>query len=324
MRHFPRFVSKQVQRFVPNEKLFGSAAPPFLPFYHVVSNKHLPHILNYPYRNEDEFEKELDFYLKYFRPVSLEYLYKNPRTKEKVFHLSFDDGLKECAEIVAPILLRKGIPATFFVNSAFVDNRKLFHRYKASLIVSDLQKYPCFQSEDFLQKNGLNRKNLLQAGFSQRDLLDQAADMMNIDFHAFLEKEQPYLTTRQVKELAGQGFSIGAHSHNHAEMWKLSEKKQLKQVKKSMKWLVENIDQKIRAFSFPFTDDGVSPGVLKKLKNKNICDITFGTAGVKYDELDFHLQRYPAEQTGDFRSNLKTEFVYFKLRKLIGKATVKH
>ena len=41
----------------------------------------------------------------------------------RCLHLTFDDGFRELHDVVAPILLRKGIPATFFVNSAFIDNK---------------------------------------------------------------------------------------------------------------------------------------------------------------------------------------------------------
>jgi hypothetical protein len=41
-------------------------------------------------------------------------------------------------------------------------------------------------------------------------------------------------------------------------------------------------------------------------------------------KIDFHFQRYPVEESGNFRQNLKAEFMYFWLRKLIGKSTVKH
>ena len=127
MKNILRFISKQIGRLLSERMLFKTDSPIFLPFYHVVSNQKLPYVLNYPYRNSIQFEKELDFYLEHFKPVPLEYLIENPSSKEKVFHLSFDDGLSECAEVIAPVLLRKGIPATFFVNSAFTDNRAFFH-----------------------------------------------------------------------------------------------------------------------------------------------------------------------------------------------------
>lgn len=324
MMHFPRFVSKQLSRFLPERKIFGWATPPFLPFYHTVSPNQMTHIRNYPFPSPKQFEQELDFYLKYFKPVSLNYLYDNPNTTEKIFHLSFDDGLKECVEVVAPVLQKKGIPATFFINSGFVDNKELFHRYKASLILNELQQNPHSQAETFLQKNGINRKNLLQSAFSQKDILDETAELLELDLDAFLQKEEPYMNTQQIIKLAEQGFSVGAHSHKHPEFWNITEKKQLKQVKKSMQWVLKNINPRIKAFAFPYTDNRVSANFIRKLKEQNICDITFGTAGLKFDEVNSHFQRYPAERKGDFKKNLETEFVYFQLRKIAGKTIVRH
>ncbi|WP_321348464.1 polysaccharide deacetylase family protein [uncultured Draconibacterium sp.] len=322
MRHFPRLVSKKLSPLFSTRKLLAAKTPPILPFYHTVSNTSLPHILNYPVIDEQQFKQELDFYLKYFNPVSLEELAKSP--KPGSFHLSFDDGLKECAEIVAPILLQKGIPATFFVNSGFVDNKELFHRYKASLIATEMRTQPDAEVENYLYENGIPLKALLQTPFSKREILDHAAELLEIDFQSFLETQQPYMTTTQIKALHNKGFSIGGHSHKHPEFWKISDKKKLKQIKKSMKWVDENVNPKIKAFAFPYTDDGVSGKLIKKIHDNGICDISFGTAGVKYDEIPNHFQRYPAEQPGAFELNIKAEFLYFKLRKTIGKATVKH
>lgn len=324
MPHFARLLSKNISRFWSEEKLFSSKAPMFLPFYHLVSNNPLAYIQNYHVINQKEFENHLDYFLRFFKPVSLDFIYKNPQSKEKVFHLSFDDGLSQCSDIIAPLLKKKGIPATFFINSGFVDNKELFHRYKASLILSELEIHPDSETEGFLRKNDINRENLLQAPFQKRDILDEAADMLRIDMGAFLQKQQPYMSTQQIQNLSDSGFTIGGHSHKHPEFWKISEKKQLKHVRKSMNWINENVPQKIKAFAFPYTDDGISLGFIKGLKDQNICDITFGTAGVKYDELVSHYQRYPVEESGDFRQNMRTEFTYFKIREMLGKAEVKH
>lgn len=322
MRNLPRLACKKLSPMFSTRKLLSTNAPVFLPFYHVVSNHPLPHILNYPTISERQFNKELDFYLKHFNPVSLEELLKAP--KPNSFHLTFDDGLKECAEVVAPILLQKGIPATFFVNSGFVDNQDLFHRYKASFILNEMRIHPDAEVEKYLYENGLSIDNILQVPFSKRDVLDQAAELLEIDFQSYLDKNQPYMTTIQIKDLHNKGFYIGGHSHKHPEFWQISEKKQLKHIKKSMQWVAENINPKVKAFAFPYTDYGVSANLIKKVHDNGWCDISFGTAGVKYDKITNHFQRYPAEQKGNFEVNVKAEFLYFKLRKAIGKATVKH
>jgi peptidoglycan/xylan/chitin deacetylase (PgdA/CDA1 family) len=324
MKEFPRNFSYQLGRWISIQSLLKLTTPVFQPFYHVVSNEKLPHILNYNYRNTVQFENELDFYLQHFRPVSLNELLSNKNTGEKIFHLSFDDGLKECTEIVAPILLKKGIPATFFVNPGFIDNQQLFHKYKASLILKKLKESSEMDAEQILKEQNLQGEQILKATIFQEKILDKVALLLGINFDDFLAKQKPYLTTEQLLKLKEQGFSIGAHSFSHPEFWKISEEEQLDEVKRSMNWLVEKINPEIKAFSFPFTDSGVSLKVLKTLKKENICDVTFGTAGIKYDELDHHQQRYPVEKEGDFLLNLKAELVYFVLRKQIGKATVKH
>jgi len=324
MNKFPRFISKQIGRLLPGKILFNSKTPPFLPFYHVASNKNLPYILNYPFRNLNQFEKELDYFLKYFEPVSIEYLVENPQPEKKIFHLSFDDGLKECADSIAPLLLKKGIPATFYVNSGFADNKALFHRYKASLILSELKSNLNSDAEILLKKGGLNRQNILQLNISQIEILDKVAEILEINFNDFLIKEKPYLSIEQIKNIQEQGFSIGAHSENHPEFWRISEEEQFSEIRQSINWVVKNFNPPIKIFAFPFTDTGVSLSLLQKLNSENICKLTFGTAGLKYDECKTHLQRYPAEQMGNFKLNLKSEWVYFKLRQIIGKSTVIH
>ena len=104
-----------------------------LPVYHTVSDCRIPHIVNvFAYRNIKQFETDLDFLQKYYCPVSLldlvETLRGNALLPEKSFLLTFDDGYREIAEVVAPILIKRSIPAVFFLNSAFIDNRKMFYR----------------------------------------------------------------------------------------------------------------------------------------------------------------------------------------------------
>lgn len=324
MRTFLRFISREASRFFSTEWLFNRKTPPFLPFYHVVSNEKLPHVLNYPYRDVPGFIRELDFYLKYFQPVTLEELLQKKPNREKIFHLSFDDGLCECYEVIAPILLKKGIPASFFINTAFVDNKALFHKYKASLILDHLRMNPLPEVNRYLREINLEGSRILNIGISQVALLNEIAGKIGLDFSEFLNAKKPYLTSKQIKAMAANGFTFGAHSHNHPEFWTIPGEEQIAEIKESMLYLKKLVNPHVKAFAFPFTDWRVSEKVLKTIQNEKICDLTFGTAGLKKDILDFHLQRYPVEQSGNFIRNLKAEFLYFELRKRTGKATVTH
>lgn len=112
-----------------------------LPFYHIVYPSTRPHIRYlYRYFTPEEFNKQIDYFLKHWQPISYEELIKLHQNcnlnKSKVFHLTFDDGLYECYDVIAPILYKKGVPATFFVHSQALENPAFcFYRFKISLLI---------------------------------------------------------------------------------------------------------------------------------------------------------------------------------------------
>lgn len=110
--------------------------PTIFPFYHTVSDKKLAHIRHlYHYRSVREFEQELDFFLKHYEPVEPGQLIKEGTISgKKQFLLTFDDGFAEIYHVIAPLLTKKGIPAIFFLNTGFIDNKDLFYRCKASIL----------------------------------------------------------------------------------------------------------------------------------------------------------------------------------------------
>ncbi len=323
MRNTALHLSGTIAAISSFRRLYQKSYPVFLPFYHVVSNENLPHVKNYPYRDVETFERELDFILKYYQPITLQEL-KNRVGHKKVFHLSFDDGLKECAEIIAPILKRKGIPATFFVNTGFVGNKALFHKYKASLILDELGKRTCDFKEEFDQKDNFQEIKSLKNTIHDNEGIYKLAEILQVDFDKFLEVNKPYLTLSQLQQLKEDGFTIGAHSIDHPEFWLIKEEEQFRQVAESVNWVKENLGQDILAFAFPFTDNGVPGGVFKKIEENQLCDITFGTAGLKYDQYPWHFQRFACEGGDSLEKVLKKEMAYFNLRKCFGQQTVKH
>jgi len=115
-----------------------------LPYHHVVSDEYLPHIKGlYNYKNEQQFKDDLDWLLRYRTPVHPdELLYSMVEKKPfpvNTFLLTFDDGFREVFELIAPILLKKGVPAIFFINPSFIDNKELFYRCKLSLVVEKIK-----------------------------------------------------------------------------------------------------------------------------------------------------------------------------------------
>lgn len=283
----------------------GSHLPVLLPFYHLVSDDQKPWRRNYDYPGVKKFEEELDFLLAHFKPVALDELLSG-RNLSGCFHLSFDDGLRECAEAVVPVLKRKGVPATFFINPSFVDNRDLFHRYKASEIVA------------LLQQRNINLN--LQQTYADLESLDGLAAEIGIDWDEWLEKHRPYLSLDQIRQLQADGFSIGSHSMDHPEFDLLDEETQLDEIRESMTWLTRKLNPPVKAFAFPFTDAGVSDTVFKTCRDEHVFDLSFGTAGLKKERQPRHFQRLPMERRMERSTNqrIKEAYLAYRIKWIMG------
>ncbi len=310
MKILSRMISLASRPFSIAQLVDGEEMPVLLPFYHLVSDQEHPFQYNYRVLSASRFREDLDFLLEHFDPISLEELHSGMNLKNS-FHLSFDDGLRECFEVIAPILKEKGVPATFFVNPAFVDNHDLFHRYKAAVL------------NQFFAKKGVMSD--LQNTYADLMSLDQMAEDVGLNWQEYLEKENPYMTLEQLFQLERDGFSIGAHSWDHPEFWLLDEERQLDEIRESMEWLVANFSPKIKAFAFPFTDFGVSRFVFDAIRRERLCDLTFGTAGVKLEKESRHYQRLSMEAEGykSARNLLKAEYLSYQLKRLVDQHVAK-
>ena len=87
--------------------------------YHVVSDRHLPHVAHlHPYKDIAAFKADVEFLASNFTPLDpadLPALANGSRVlKQPAFVLTVDDGLREIQDVIAPILLAKGIPAIFW------------------------------------------------------------------------------------------------------------------------------------------------------------------------------------------------------------------
>ena len=124
-------------------------------------------------------------------------------------YLIFDDGLREIYDVIASILINKGIPATFFISSAFLDNREMCYQHKVSLLLAKIRKgvSPGAEGEvkKILLKMGLSFSKLyegvLKVDYKRKEALDEIAEVLLVDIQRYLNEKQPYLTSSQIEQL---------------------------------------------------------------------------------------------------------------------------
>lgn len=302
-----------------------------IPVYHTVSDEVLPHINHcVAYKNISEFVRDLEFMQREFRFITWDEFKTNTRTQtknsKKTALLTFDDGLAEFNDIIAPILLEKGIFAMNFINPQFIDNQDLSFRAKASILVEEIKNGKALSKQLLQQLSWQNQdnlaKNILKIPYAQRDILDQIALDLGISFKEYLQQHKPYLGLQQIHDLEKKGFGFGAHSWDHPLYEELNIDTQIIQTRSSLQYLK---DQQLNceAFAFPFTDYGVEKAFFNRLfeEEKNLF-CTFGCAGIKTDTVLNNWQRIPMENRKTAKQTLQQEIAYYRLKNFLGKNTL--
>ena len=278
-----------------------SKIAPLIPFYHMVSDEKLIHVCHlYSYKNEAQFTSDIEFLCGRYQPISLADLIDSVRHDRKLrngsFLLTFDDGYSQMYSVVAPILIKKGIPAVFFLNTDFVDNEALFFKNKASIIVDFI-----INNEIHFYKIKPHLPNMFDVPFRQvpgrilsikhedMKILDGIAELSGICFNEYLKRVQPYLSSIQIRQMVGKGFYFGAHSLNHPLYQDLSLEDQVNQTIESLRFIKTKFNIPYAVFAFPHHDHLVTKRFFGIIKDR--VDLTFGTAGTATDLISSNLQR---------------------------------
>jgi peptidoglycan/xylan/chitin deacetylase (PgdA/CDA1 family) len=306
---------------------------PIIPYYHIVTDAEVPHVKHlYTYRGVAAFKRDLDVLLGRFRPMSLEeliaHLHSQSALPRDALLLTFDDGFREMQEVVAPILLAKGVPATFFVTTGYIDNHNFAHHNKLSVLLEHIFTKGgaalTHEVSQWLARHGMLgdglKARILAIDYHQGHLVDELATVCEYDFAAYLATRQPYLTSEQIRWLLKQGFTIGSHSIDHPLYATLSVEEQLYQTRESLRFLAERFQIRYRAFAFPHSDAGVTMDFFRVLFDKGHLDVSFGTGGMLPHFFARNFQRFTMEKTLlPAESILAKQYVRFLYRTMTGR-----
>lgn len=304
-----------------------------VPFYHMVSDFHVPHVSNlYRFRTVAEFTSDVEFFARHFEPVTLndivDALNGTRALPRSCFHLTFDDGFRQMYDIVAPILQRAGVPATFFLATAFLDGGGLAHYNALSVLLDRIPLEYRHHSaviahlESMLPaasgRAATLHERLLSVGYAQEALVPSLADALEVDLDQYVRETRPHLTSAEIATLINQGFSIGSHSYDHPRYADLSLSDQLRQTRMSMELLETRFGASPKAFAFPHNDSGVEDEFFKRVFSESSLDVSFGTSGLVTHRHPRNIQRVSMEKTPASAERILawqfTRATYFRLR----------
>lgn len=209
------------------------------------------------------FERQIRWLSRHGEFVSLsDYLERRrSRGKQRVFALTFDDGMACTTREACPVLTELGIPATFFVSTQHLNHGPpLWFSYLNAL---------CFESEyDSVRANGatLPLDSLEHRKQARRKLGQLAQASANPDgFCEHIAERHPLppeLTAdyegMTFEELSGLSrnklFEVGAHTVRHPFLSRVTRPVQSTEICESKERLAELCGRDVRYFAYPAGD----------------------------------------------------------------------
>jgi len=281
-----------------------------IPHWHVVSDRELEHVSGlYKFRNLHQFKADLEFFLRYYTPISLQdvirHLDGSGQLPKRCFLPTFDDGFREIYDVVAPILHAQGVPAVFFLITSVIDNRKLCYPQKKSLLIRALDSVGDSQAKQEVSRilieneiKGPDPTSCIRSiYYRQQHILDELGTVLECDFSSYVSSVQPYLTSEQIRDLMKMGFDIGAHSIDHPLYSELTLDEQLDQTRDSLRGLSNRFQYNCRSFAFPYSDAGISPEFFQKAFSDGYLKVSFGIGGIRRGYFPKNLPRFSMERT---------------------------
>ena len=297
----------EVLRLVPLRALPRLIARDVVGFcYHTVSECRQPAVSHlYSCRTPAQFERDLEFVCREYEPVPYDDLVAGrvaAATGRPRAIVTFDDGLKECYSIIRPLLLKYGVPAVFFVTTGLLDNRRLFYRNKVSLCIDTYLRLSRTEAdaarsdlEDLMGAPVRGWRDLAvhlhRLTPQAEELLDAVSARLGVDADAYLRTNAPYLTTAQVRGLARDGFTIGAHGLAHLRLYSMTPAEAEADIVSSCETVARMVDRPTVPYAFPFDGRGVSREMLRAVRSQHShVGLFFDSRGLARDR-DFVINR---------------------------------
>lgn len=176
--------------------------------------------------------------------------------------VTFDDGYRDNYEVAFPILRASGVPATFFLPTAFIGSDRLPWWDEVAFIVKNARR-KCFEisypylAEFDAEKLG-QHSAIVEVLRAYKHPSMKNHERFISELAAAAESELPakasessFMSWQQAREMCAGGMEFGSHTHRHEVLSKLSIQEQFEELQCSREILERELRQPITTLSYP-------------------------------------------------------------------------
>ncbi|MCZ6837403.1 MAG: polysaccharide deacetylase family protein, partial [Planctomycetota bacterium] len=163
--------------------------------------------------------------------------------------VTFDDGYRDNAEIVAPILATHGLKATFFLATGLIGTDQRFWFDRAA------QAYQRLGNEGIQEKARHSGGTLSEWMMHLKSISSDRRESLLDDLESDSESvEATLMTWNQARALCEQGHELGSHTMSHPLLPQLDDLSLQRELSVSKSLLEDKLGQDIPGFCYPNGD----------------------------------------------------------------------
>ena len=265
-----RFDRARLIAAVPGRALLRVHRPAYLILcYHLVADGDVDHVQHvFDYKSPAQFRADLEYLAEHHGRADAGPFawFPVPRpTRRGEALLTFDDGHRECATVVQPLLKALSFSAIFFVTTNAINNRCLLPQHLVSVAIARLLRAPTEEQTDLFRVAqrvfgiGLvSTRSCVEylGALMRRDETERLRELLaawgNLE-DEYLARVQPYLSESEVRTMAEDGFVIGAHGVDHMRLHHVPADKVERQIVESCARIKSITHQDVVPFAFPYS-----------------------------------------------------------------------
>lgn len=252
------------------------------------------------------FENALKFITSHYVPVSLEDVLSNCEGRglpSRAILVTFDDAYASVVEVGAPLCKRYGVPAVFFVNAAFIDNRRLAPDNLVCYVANCAGINAVNAALRAVPGRGETAVHSLPEVFGvflptlslheRLIFIDALCQVGGVEENVLARRANLYLTSKQLRALESLNVEVGNHTYTHTHCRSLLHREIELEIDGNKAELESITGRRVRSFSQPYgSSRDLTGNVVEHLRRSGHEAIFLSESVANQKDADlYHLDR---------------------------------
>lgn len=262
----------------------------------------------YPETSLEVFNKHMAHIAKNYKVIDLNNIVERINKKKSLrrcMAITFDDGFRDNYEVAYPVLRKYNLPATIFLTTGYIDSGTApwFIKFRYVFMKTEKTHFELSHKGTTISLPTSTRNEKFVASDRAMACLKNCPDDERLSLLERLCEELEVndlqgldnlmLTWDQIREMAENGISFGAHTVNHPILSRTSVEMAEREIQESKRTIEKKLKKPVSSFAYPFGKKSDFPPalqpIIEKLQFK--CAVTTETDENDFDTNLFSLNR---------------------------------